>query len=78
MDISNIAMGTIAPAIARRARWSWVGYGAAAYVFLRVAKRYGWFGDVPARALDTMENVVRSTVGLSQKSRADKGASAAF
>jgi hypothetical protein len=62
--IANAAIATVGPAIARRARWSWVGYGMGAYVLLRVARHYGVLGSFPDRAITTMETAVRSAVGL--------------
>ena len=63
--VQNMALSTLGPTIARRARWSWIGYGAAVYVGLRVARHYGWFGEFPDRALHAIENGVRSVTGLS-------------
>ncbi|MES2965477.1 MAG: hypothetical protein V4760_16460 [Bdellovibrionota bacterium] len=50
----------IVPALARRARISWLGYGVAAYVALRLAKHYGVGGDLPDRALGAIDGAVRS------------------
>lgn len=62
--MQKMIIGALAPAIVRRARISWVGYGVAAYVALRVAKHYGVGGDFPDRALGFIEDAIRTTTGL--------------
>lgn len=58
---------TAAPAILRRARWSYLGYGLVAYGALRLAKRFGLFGEYPAKAVDFIDAQVKSKVGLGKK-----------
>lgn len=46
----------------RRMKWSWVGYGAAAYVALRLMRRYGVFAEPADRILHVMEDGARHAV----------------
>lgn len=68
--MQKMIIGALAPAIARRAKISWVGYGVAAYVALRVAKHYGIGGELPDRALGFIEDAIRSTTGFGGSSSA--------
>ncbi len=61
--ISGAALSAVGPAIVRRAKWSWLGYGLAAYVGLRLARRYGVFGEFPNRALDMIDGTVKTAAG---------------
>ncbi|HVK61911.1 MAG TPA: hypothetical protein VM432_10190 [Bdellovibrionales bacterium] len=76
--VQNMALSTLGPTIARRITWSWVGYGAAVYVGLRVARHYGWFGEFPDRALHVIENGARTFVGIAPKKTESAAAGARF
>lgn len=67
MALKELALSSLAPAVFRRMRWAYLGYGVVAYAGLHVAKRIGVFGDYPERAIDFIDNQVKSAVGLGEK-----------
>lgn len=67
--MQNMIIGALAPAIVRRAKFSWLGYGVAAYVALRLAKHYGVGGELPDRALGYIDQMVRSATGFGHSGR---------
>ncbi len=63
-DLAASALkGTVATRVARRAKWSWFGYGIAAYVGLRLARRYGIFAPQADRLINLMERGASAASG---------------
>ena len=66
--LNNVAVSTIAPALLRRAKWSYLGYGVVAYAGLQVARKLGLFGEYPDRALNFIDGQVKSRLGFGDRS----------
>lgn len=60
---SDILVGSVAPTVARRMTWSWVGYGLAAYVGLRLMRRFGIFEPQADKAIRLIDRNAKQMVG---------------
>lgn len=67
--LNNAAVSALAPALLRRAKWSFLGYGVAAYVGLRVARKFGLFGQYPDQAINFIDGQVKGRLGFDSKSK---------
>ena len=67
--MNNAALSAITPVLLRRAKWSFLGYGLAGYVGLRLARKFGFFGDYPDRALNFIDGQVKSKLGVGHSSK---------
>lgn len=57
--ISSLATGGVGAAVLKRAKWSWLGYGVAAYVGLRLMRRYGIMERQADQGIKLMERGVK-------------------
>jgi hypothetical protein len=73
MAVSDKALAVVGPALLRRAKWSFLGYGVVAYVGLRVARRFGIFGDYPDKAISFIDTQVKSKLGFGSAERTQQG-----
>lgn len=69
--LTDAAASIAGTQLLRRAKWSWLGYGVAAYVGLRLMRKFGIFENQADQALRLIDRTVRGkTTGQQAESQA--------
>ena len=66
MALAEAATSLAGAQLLKRAKWSWFAYGAAAYVGLRLMRRYGIFEKQADQAIGLIDRTIGRKVGAVQ------------